>query len=165
VVTATCEGCGTTFEAKTARRKWCTDACKVRTQRARRSQSEHAQAPIEPAGTAEGAPTSGLTPEDPMITAVRKQLAASDAVDTVDGQIALHLAKQVKAATGSAAASLAKELHVVLERVTPTAPPPPPNPGQGPSDDADDPAAEARKAKEAKEAKAAAAAAAAEAES
>ena len=36
----------------------------------------------------------------------------------MDGQIALHLARQVKAATGSSAANLAKELRVVIDRAT-----------------------------------------------
>lgn len=161
MVTATCEGCGTTFEAKTARRKWCTDACKVRTQRARRSQSEQSQAE-QPAGTAEGAPTRGLKPEDPLVTAVRLELTKADAVDTVDGQIALHLAAQVKVATGSSAASLATKLREVLDRITPPAPPAPTEPDDGPPEP-DDPATEARKARQAK--LAAAAAAAAEAES
>lgn len=101
VVECVC-GCGS-FEAGSPRAKWRTPGCKKRAQRTA-------------AGTAEGEPTSGRK-LDPLEVAVRKELKDLSAEESVDGQIAIHLAKQVKAATGSSAASLAKELRTVLDRI------------------------------------------------
>lgn len=137
-------GCGP-FEASSSRARWKTSGCKKRKQRST----------SEPAGTADGAPTAGLKPEDPLVTAVRKELEAANASATVDGQIALHLAKQVKAAAGTAASSLAKELRVVLDRITTQAPG---SRSESTKTEDDDPAKAAREAREAKAAAAAASA-------
>lgn len=119
----TCESCGEAFEAKRKTARFCGSTCRTRARRAKAAEPE-----IEPAGTAEGKPTAGLKPEDPLVTAVRKELEAAKALDSVDGQIALHLAHQVKAATGSSASTLAKELRQVLDRIAPPAPPTPAGP-------------------------------------
>ncbi|KRB73070.1 hypothetical protein ASE01_20045 [Nocardioides sp. Root190] len=129
-------GCGT-FEAKSPRARWKTPGCKKRAQR-------------EAAGTAGADPTAGLKPEDPLVTAVRKDLAAANQLETVDGQIALHLAKQVKAATGTAAGSLAKELRQVLDRIGATPAPTPAGDQPKTAEVEDDEVTEARRRREAK---------------
>lgn len=114
-----CQVCGEGFEAQRSTARFCGSTCRSRARRsgAGRDQAEPVEVEVcgSPAGTADGSPTRGLKPEDPLVTAVRRELG--DKVGSVDGQIALHLAAQVKAATGSAASTLAKELRTVLDRV------------------------------------------------
>lgn len=112
-----CQVCGEGFEAQRSTARFCGSTCRSRARRsgAGRDQAEPVEVGESPAGTADGSPTRGLKPEDPLVTAVRRELG--DKVGSVDGQIALHLAAQVKAATGSAASTLAKELRTVLDRV------------------------------------------------
>lgn len=136
VVECAC-GCGS-FEAGSPRAKWKTPGCKKRAQR---------QAGAEAAGTVTGDPTAGRRPEDPLVLAVRKELG--DRANTVDGEIAIHLARQVKAATGSAAAGLAKELRQVLDRVA-AGGTPAPGPDPTPEPEVD----EVTRAREARERKA-----------
>ena len=133
-------GCGT-FVAKSPRARWKTPGCKKRAQR---------EAERVAAGTAAGDPTAGLKPEDPLVIAVRRDLDAAKQLETVDGQIALHLAKQVKAATGTAAASLAKELRQVLDRIGATPAPTPAGDQPTAAEGEDDEVTEARRRREAK---------------
>lgn len=130
-LTVTCGECAAVFTARSPRARFCSARCRKASSRR----------PSEPAGTAEGAPIEGRRPEDPLVVAVQKELEHLSAVDTVDGQIAVHLARQVKAAKGSSASSLAKELRTVLDRAAASAAPQPPapeDPPTGPEPDDDE---------------------------
>lgn len=166
-------GCGP-FETTSKLTRYRTPGCRSRVKRAaeagtpiskpteppiRLDGSDEARAAIN--GTATGAPTSGREPVDRLVEATEKELG--DKAETLDGQIAIHLARQVKAATGSAAATLAKELRTVVDRALRSGQPPaaagPPSEDQPePAEPAPEPPDDLELARRAREAKAAAAA-------
>lgn len=96
MVDMACVGCGETFEAKTRRAKWCSDACKM--------QAHRSGSPTD----RPDAPASGLE------ASVRRELESASAVDTFAGQLALQLAKRLSSPEESGISSLSKELRTVM---------------------------------------------------
>lgn len=143
MVEVICGGCGEPFEAKTRRRKWCSDACKMRH---RRGGSET----VAPSAVDE-APADPPADEG-LLAAVRRELAEAGRLDTIAGQLAVQLARQVTAVDAKGVAGLSKELRAVLtealEGVEPT--PPSPETAEEPPAEADDEVARAREARERK---------------
>lgn len=110
----TCVGCGTVFEAKSARAKWCGAACRKRVQRA--AARNRPAARRTPAATAKKSTVGGRRQAKPLVAAVRKELELADRLDTVDGQIAVLLAEQAAVAAGSAASKLTDSLRLAVDR-------------------------------------------------
>lgn len=96
-----CVGCGETFEAKSRRAKWHSPACRKQAQRHpdRMPEAE----PSEP-----GSDVAGL------YDAVRRDLEKAGRLNTVHGQLALELAKDVKVASSKPA--VAQKLLDVLAK-------------------------------------------------
>jgi hypothetical protein len=107
-VKATCEECGTEFEAKRRGAAFCGNTCKMRAFRAdkRGDRPEPALAAVADIPAV----------EPPLVTATRRELEAAGRFDTVVGQIAMELAAKVCSDrdTGSAKAAAAKELRTVM---------------------------------------------------
>ncbi len=103
--TCTCRSCGSSFEAQRGTAVYCGATCR---QRARRSGLT--TAPVVPLPP---------PPEDdpPLVVSVRAELARAKRADSVLGQQAIALAGRLatgSADTGSAVASLSKELRAVM---------------------------------------------------
>ena len=99
-----CEACGATYEAKRSTSRFCPGStCRSRARR--------------------GAKVSQLRPDAPeagLVAAVRRELVDADRLETALGQAAVGLAERITsgADTGSAVASLTRELRVTLEAAT-----------------------------------------------
>lgn len=100
-----CEGpeCVVDFEAKTARAKYCSATCRSRAARERKAAAESVEAD-ERSGRAEHA----------LVRAVRKELEDATAFETVDGQLALQVARRIVDPDGSGISALSKELRSLL---------------------------------------------------
>lgn len=95
-----CVACGNEMPGRTRRARWCSATCKMRVRR--------------------GAPLQVVAdPEDegPVTSAVRAQLVGVGRLETVDGQLALLMARRFESNEGTAAAlaSLSRELRRTLE--------------------------------------------------
>jgi hypothetical protein len=91
-----CGACGAEFEAKRSTAKFCGAACQ---KRAKRGATSPANEPDPNAG---------------LVESVRRELGDAQRLDTVDGQLAIELAKQVTAAGATGIAGLSKELRTVM---------------------------------------------------
>lgn len=103
-----CHGCGETFQAKQSNARWCSSKCRMRVSRGSR-----------PALT----PVPDLPPDQQGVTrAVMAALEKAGECDTVNGALALLLARRIDADTDTAAgkATLARELQKVMEAVSRT---------------------------------------------
>lgn len=120
--------CSNTFTPKRSTAKYCGTTCRQRAARARRA-AEAAAAVDEAAETAPG--EGGA--EHGLVKATRLELEKADAIDTVDGQIALQLARKLTDPDQTGFAGLAKELRAVLRDAI-GAPPPTPTEGDSASD-------------------------------
>lgn len=108
-----CKECRQPFEAKTRAATFCGTACRKRSSNrdiAARGSSD--LAPVTPIAP----PVPVSEPEVGLVAETRRALMEADAVETVNGQIALTLAKKLALAvdTGSAMASLARQLSVSM---------------------------------------------------
>lgn len=93
----TCVGCGVAFTAKSSRAKWHSPACKKRRQRQPETEAE--------------TPTPDADPTDTgLVDAVRRELSEADRLNTVHGQMALQLARNMTAVDATGVAGLSKEL-------------------------------------------------------
>jgi len=103
-----CEECGTTFTAKTSRAKFCGTACRVRANR-RPSKSG--------ASSSDQPPVQALPERGGLVGQVAADLANLDVLNTIPGRAALALAYRIESPmeTGSAAASMTKELSRLVE--------------------------------------------------
>jgi hypothetical protein len=110
-VTCAWPECGREFEAKRSTAKFCSVTCRSRAARDRK-----AAAAAEKVGQVSAhADPDGLA-EHALVTAVRRELVEARALQTVDGQIALQLARKVVDVAASGISPLARELRVVLDR-------------------------------------------------
>lgn len=100
-----CEGpdCVVEFEARTVRAKYCSATCRSRAARERNAAAESSEADAK-AGRAEHA----------LVRAVRKELEAAGAFETVDGQLALQVARRIVDPDGSGVSALSKELRSLV---------------------------------------------------
>lgn len=94
-----CSVCEAPFDAKTVRAKYCGATCRQRKKRG-------AVPPDDPS-----TPDAGT-----LVAAVQTELEAAGAVASVDGQLALRLARKIEksADTGSGIAALVRELKALL---------------------------------------------------
>lgn len=109
--TISCAECEKKFEAKSTRAKYCSPACR---KAANRRPSKKGAA--EEAGKQEPPQVTIPTPGG-LVAAVAADLQKLQALDTVAGRAALALAYRIESPqeTGSAAASMSKELTRLME--------------------------------------------------
>ena len=91
-----CESCGSQYEARSVRSRFCSDNCRVRNSR--------------------GAAAPDIALDDgPLVRAVMKELAAAGKVDSMRGQQALVLARRMSGSeTNAGVAALSRELRSVM---------------------------------------------------
>lgn len=95
VVIRKCDACARTYDAKTVRSRFCSDACRVRRSRA-------------------GRLAPGDDCDNPLVKATRDELLAAGTLDTVLGQLALTLVSCLAAVqTTAGVAALSRELRTV----------------------------------------------------
>lgn len=115
----TCAHCGTAFEARTARARYCGSTCRARaSEKAKRDGATPSPAAMPVAPVQSAASAGGL------VEAVRRELEAAQRLDSFLGQQALGLAARIEAGgdTGSAVAALSKELRAVMDAALADAP-------------------------------------------
>lgn len=108
-----CHNCGESFEAKRSHAKWCSAACRKQSQRAPGGSVTELRRPSAP--EAPGADFEGF---GPVALATWKKLEDADRVHEPEGVAALALAHRLDNGgrdTGSALASVARELRATLE--------------------------------------------------
>lgn len=110
--TLTCAGCHGSFEAKTVRAKWCSSACRKRTQRAAAQAARSERSSTADADPAEDADDSGDAHD--LVSSVMRDLEKAKAVDTFNGQLALQLARRMSNPDESGISALSKELRSVM---------------------------------------------------
>lgn len=112
-MTRECDVCGTTYTAKRATSRYCGTTCRTRASRA---------------GVASARVVTVKQPRvvvESVADAARAELTSVGALDSTAGRVALALAELIDAATaatGSAAASLAKELRAAMAEARQDAP-------------------------------------------
>jgi len=101
-----CDACGAKYEAKRATSRYCSSRCRTRASRGTVTALRKQPAPPPPTGTVRASTLAALTD--------------AGRVDTPLGQTALVLAERLdsRADTGSAIASVAKQLQATLEAAT-----------------------------------------------
>ncbi|GGV34133.1 hypothetical protein GCM10010182_67490 [Actinomadura cremea] len=116
-MTKTCAHCGETFEARSARAKYCGSTCRARA-------SEKAKRGGHAAPAAAPAPVAELPAPSTLAAAVRGELEAAERLGTFLGAQAVALAGRIDAGgdTGSAVAALSKELRAVMDAALAGAP-------------------------------------------
>jgi hypothetical protein len=113
-VKVSCAECRKLFEAKTRSATFCSVKCRqAASRRDREARAEGEIAPVTPFPTPE---TPDSPPETGLVATTRRKLEEAEAVDTVEGQIALRLAQKLAQPgdTGSAMASLARQLSTAM---------------------------------------------------
>lgn len=130
-----CQGCGDPFTAKSSRAKWCKPGCKKRVQR-------NPPAP----GLPDEEPDSSWADAHPFVAATRRDLEASNALDTFNGQLAIVLAKRLVNPEESGVSALANQVRIALAAALGEAAPPNGG-GEEPAED-DDEVTRARKARD-----------------
>lgn len=131
VVKVTCAGCGSVFEAKTPRAKWCGSTCRQRDARSRKAASANAKDEAK----------TDTPAEHGLVKAVRTELEAAGKDQTFSGQLALQLARRLANPEETGTTALSKELRAVMADALATAPPAPESEG-GDRRDGDDDEAE-----------------------
>lgn len=89
------DSCGNGYETKSVRSKFCSDTCRVR-------HARHAAVPADD------------SVEHPLVRATRLGLEAAGKVDSMLGQQALTLAKQLSKSSTTGLASLSRELRAIM---------------------------------------------------
>lgn len=104
-----CAHCGTAFAAQSSRASYCSSSCRGKAKR----QRERSPEPQPPAAAGPGAtPAAGG-----LVSTVAAELTKASVLDTIPGRAALALAYRIESPmeTGSAAASMTKELSRLVE--------------------------------------------------
>jgi len=106
-----CEECGTTYTAKRSNSRFCGDACRVRANR-------------RPSKRGVAVDKQAIPDRGGLISQVAADLAKVDVLDTIPGRAALALAYRIESPmeTGSAAASMTRELSRLVEEARSLAP-------------------------------------------
>ena len=101
-----CASCGKPFEGVRSTARYCSGACRKRAQRGAKVSQ------IRPDVTEAG--------ETGLVAAVKRELTEADRLETALGQATVRLAERIDsgADTGSAVASLTRELRATLEAAT-----------------------------------------------
>lgn len=134
-----CEGpdCAVEFEPQRSTAKFCSVTCRSRAARARKAAADEAVvAPDPETGDAEHG----------LVRAVRKELEAAEAIDTVAGQLALQIARRIADPEGAGVSTLSKELRSLLAEAKGDAGPEPTDDGEAETED--DEVSAARKRRE-----------------
>lgn len=107
-----CDSCGERYEAKRPSSRFCTPRCRKRHQRNPGPDSGPVAVPAVPFG------------DSALVTATKAELLAAGKLDTVLGQQAVRLAERMCGLmdTGSAIASLSRELRAVMAEALADAP-------------------------------------------
>lgn len=110
----TCAGCGQNFTAARSTARWCTATCKKRAQRA--AKAAGAVAELEAAAAAAQADQleDGSPAEHRLVRAARLELEVAGVLHTVNGQLALQLARQMANPEGTGLSALSKEFRAVM---------------------------------------------------
>ena len=115
----TCVSCGSSFDAKNARAKYCSERCRKRVQRGGKVLGLPAGGRADD-GLARPSPSEGER-LGPVAAATHAALTEADRVGTPLGAAALALAARLDQPgtdTGSAVAALARQLEATLESAT-----------------------------------------------
>lgn len=110
-----CTLCGDPFDAKRATARYCSERCKKRAQRA--------GLVVPPSGSSVAGSVDtvrpDVSPDGAVHAAVLAELEVLEKVDTVLGQTALILARQMESGrdTGSSAAAVSRELDRLMVRI------------------------------------------------
>lgn len=155
-VTATCDSCGGSFEAQRRTARYCSTKCKSRGQRtrdkapkrpakraAKKAVAKKATPAKKTAASRGSRSSSSAIDRHGLVVAVTKQLEDADKLDTVNGQIALQLARRFANPNESGPAALADKLDQRLAAALGTKPD-----GPDESTEPDDEVTAARKARE-----------------
>jgi hypothetical protein len=113
-VKVSCAKCQTLFEARTRQATFCGVKCRQAASREdREARKEGKIAPISVISPPE---TPDSPPRSSLVATTLAKLEEAEAVDTVEGQIALRLAEKLSQPgdTGSAMASLARQLSAAM---------------------------------------------------
>lgn len=109
-----CDECGNVYVAKRATSKFCEPACRVKWNRRPAAKAATAERRADPTSSPApvAAPASGG-----LVSQVAADLAKAGVLDTIPGRAALALAYRVESPmeTGSAAASMTRELSRLVE--------------------------------------------------
>lgn len=144
-MTCAAPDCSVEFTPKRSTAKYHSDTCRQRAARARKAAKAEQVVPVDPdTGDAEHG----------LVRAVRKELEAANAFDTVAGQLALQLARRIANPEEAGLSALSKELRSLLAEAKGAAAVPT-DPAAEPESEEDDDVTRARKAREAKAAAAA----------
>ena len=100
-MTVECAQCGRSFVAKRVNARFCSSSCRSRFHRNAKSSSQLREHVADK--------------DDDLVKAVRRELEAAKALDTVAGQLALLLAAQVKHEPGARLPALVRELGRVID--------------------------------------------------
>lgn len=92
-MSVTCPVCKTDFEAERSTAKYCSPTCR---QRAKRGRDEQAEV------------------SDSLVGSVRRRLRKANAEDTVEGQLAIQIARQIVSPGATGIGALSKELRQVI---------------------------------------------------
>lgn len=130
-----CASCGTPFTPQRSTAKYCKPACREKARRDRATAATKAAAKgaaRRPARAAKKAPArkpaarkskaaappprgeTAPTPATGLVETVRRDLEASNALDTFNGQLALELARRVANPDEPSTSALSKELRAVM---------------------------------------------------
>ena len=107
-----CGSCSTEFQARRSTAVYCSATCRQRASRQRRAELE-AEAQAAPSADTETERTEDPT-ERPLVRAARRELEKVGVVDTVDGQLALELARRLGSPDQTGLSTLSKEFRSVL---------------------------------------------------
>lgn len=126
-MTIECGHCGTEFEAKTKRARYCSTTCRSRAARDRKAKAAEVEAEKD----------AGSEKEHSLVKAVRRDLARAEAVDTVAGQLALQVARRIANPEESSISALSKELRSLLAEAKSATPAAQPEAAAGPVEEDD----------------------------
>jgi hypothetical protein len=113
-VKVSCAKCQTLFEARTRQATFCSVKCRQASSREDREARKDGK--IAPVSSISPAETSDSPPVSSLVAITLAKLEEAEAVETVEGQIALRLAEKLAGTgdTGSAMASLARQLSAAM---------------------------------------------------
>lgn len=138
--------CAVAFTPTRSTARYHSATCKKRAARARKAAEVAAEIDRQ-AETEDNAGTADA--EHGLVKATRLELEKADALDTVDGQIALQLARKLTDPTLAGFAGIAKELRAILRDATGARPGPAADAGESPTPEPeDDEVTRARRARE-----------------
>lgn len=133
-----CEVCEDTFEAASPRAKVCGSTCRSRKRRKAKA--------TPPAVSVEQGDEGSRRPKPSGLEAsVTRELTAAGVLETVEGQLAVQLARQMSAAGATGISGLSKEFRAVRAEALAQAKTPAAGQGAAPADEPEDEVEKARR--------------------